>query len=556
MEDDFSKLVSSYLPSSFGKSVPKKKELVDEKKIDEPVVSKRPINDKDDKDDMDDKEETEMLEEMWDLPISKKVNIEQHTKTVSCIDIDASGSRMVTGGYDYNIGYYDFGGMDSSLQPFRYVNPDGAYKIKSLKFSGCSQWLLCATSSNKAVLMDRNGSKVRTYAEGDQYLRDLKHTSGHVAALTSCAWDPTSADHFMTSGADGTVRIWNIGYRQRQDHVIVVRSKKPSGGRSAVTHARYNNDASLILTGSEDGSLKIYPAKGPWNFASSEIVEAHSKGSEITSLAIDKSTGCLVASRATDGTLKLWDTRNWKLPIATRTGLPNLCSETACVFSPDDRLIATGTSAKKGEEWGKLVFLDPNNDLDLVHSVEELTRSSVVGLAWPSSINQIITGNGDGTASILYDPMLSKKGALLAMSKTPHTKEPAIVTDNPVGRIITPHALPLFRDTEGRSLKRARIKARKDPVKSHLPTPPVNGPGQGGRLGSGVTQAIMSQLIPPVNTRDEDPREALLKYAKVAEEEPMFVTPAYQQTQPKAILDPTILEREKEAELKKLSQKK
>jgi hypothetical protein len=226
------------------------------------------------------------------------------------------------------------------------------------------------------------------------------------------------------------------------------------------------------------------------------------------------------------------------------------------VFSPDDRLVATGTSAKKGEEWGKLVFLDPKNGLDMVHSVEDLTKSSVVGLVWPSSINQIISGNGDGTASILFDPSLSNKGALLAMSKTPHSKEPAIVTDNPVGRIITPHALPLFRDTEGRSLKRARIKARKDPVKSHLPTPPVSGPGQGGRLGSGVTQAIMSELIPPVNTRDEDPREALLKYAKVAEEEPMFVSPAYQQTQPQTILDPTILEREKEAELKRLAGKK
>lgn len=549
MEDDFSKLVSSYLPSSFGST---KRE-----KQNEPIVSDLIASTEEDEEDEDaEDDENSPSKSDYNLPITKKVSIEQHTKTVSCIDIDSSGSRFVTGGYDYNIGYYDFGGMDSSLQPFRYVNPDGAYKIKSLKFSKCSQWLLCATSSNTPVLMDRNGSKVRTYAEGDQYLRDLKHTSGHVSALTSCAWNPVSSDHFMTSAADGTVRIWNIGYRQRQDHVIVVRSKKPTGGRSAVTHARYNNDASLIITGSEDGSLKLYPAKGPRNFASSEIVEAHSKGSEITSLAIDRSTGHLVSSRATDGTLKLWDTRNWKQPVAVRTGMPNFCSETSCVFSPDDRLIATGTSAKKGEEWGKLVFLDPANGLDLVHSVDQLTKSSVVGLVWPPSINQIITGNGDGTASILYDPALSKKGALLAMSKAPHSKEPAIVTDNPVGRIITPHALPLFRDTEGRSLKRARIKARKDPVKSHLPTPPVSGPGQGGRLGSGVTQAIMSELIPSINTRDEDPREALLKYAKIAEEEPMFVTPAYQQTQPKAFLDPSILEREKEAELKKQSARK
>lgn len=32
--------------------------------------------------------------------------------------------------------------------------------------------------------------------------------------------------------------------------------------------------------------------------------------------------------------------------------------------------------------------------------------------------------------------------------------------------------------------------------------------------------------------RDEDPREALLRYAEVAEREPFFVAPAYKDTQP------------------------
>lgn len=34
---------------------------------------------------------------------------------------------------------------------------------------------------------------------------------------------------------------------------------------------------------------------------------------------------------------------------------------------------------------------------------------------------------------------------------------------------------------------------------------------------------------------DEDPREAILKYADVAEKDPKFIAPAYSQTQPEPL---------------------
>lgn len=535
MADDFAQLAASFLPKSFGKNTTTK------------PVEKRPALQAKEHEEQDGPE-VDMTDVK--LPITNEAKIEQHSKTVSCVAVDQSGARLVTGGYDCNIGYYDFCGMDATLQPFRYVNPDEAHKIKTLRFSNCSQWLLCATSSNMATLLDRNGSKIRNYTDGDPYLRDLKNTNGHIAALTTCYWNPVNPDNFLTASEDGTVRIWNIGYRKRQDYVLVVKSKKAGAARTTVTHARYNHNASMIVTGSQDGSLKLWSGKGPWTFPSLEITDAHNFGSEITCLSFDQSTHNLLASRATDDTVKLWDLRNFKQPVSIARGLPNFCAETACVFSPDDGLICTGTSAKKGDELGQLVFLDAHRGLERVHSMD-LTRSSVVGLAWPASLNQIITGNGDGTASLLYDPDVSMKGALLAVNRPARTREPAVISDVVVGQVLTPHALPLFRDNEGRSLKRAKIKARKDPVKSHLPTLPIDGPGQGGRLGSGVTQAIMAGRLPSKSTRDEDPREALLKYAKIAEENPIYVTPAYSQTQPKPVLDESLLVKEAEAERKK-----
>lgn len=72
--------------------------------------------------------------------------------------------------------------------------------------------------------------------------------------------------------------------------------------------------------------------------------------------------------------------------------------------------------------------------------------------------------------------------------------------------IITPHALPMFRDGEiVRGSKRKREKDRMDPRKSKRPELPVTGPGRGGRVGASATQHVVQNLVRDT-TRDEDVR--------------------------------------------------
>lgn len=98
----------------------------------------------------------------------------------------------------------------------------------------------------------------------------------------------------------------------------------------------------------------------------------------------------------------------------------------------------------------------------------------------------------------------------------------------------------MYKQDKKKSWKVEMMKARKDPVKSKRPDLPMTGPGQGGRLASvgGTYASFMAQKF-AARTRKiddkEDPREALLKFAKKAEEDPYWVAPAYQSTQPKAI---------------------
>ena len=60
--------------------------------------------------------------------------------------------------------------------------------------------------------------------------------------------------------------------------------------------------------------------------------------------------------------------------------------------------------------------------------------------------------------------------------------------------------------------------------------------GQGGRVASsgGTLSSYVIRNL-GLSTRvddDQDPREAILKYAKEAEENPIWIAPAYKKTQP------------------------
>ena len=71
------------------------------------------------------------------------------------------------------------------------------------------------------------------------------------------------------------------------------------------------------------------------------------------------------------------------------------------------------------------------------------------------------------------------------------------------------------------------------------PEKPIQGPGKGGRVPeSGTTAQYMMQSLIKNEQRDEDPREATLRFRDV---EPMWVLPAYQKTQPKNIFNTDVM---------------
>ncbi|KAJ7662202.1 WD40 repeat-like protein [Mycena polygramma] len=92
------------------------------------------------------------------------------------------------------------------------------------------------------------------------YTFDIRHLAapsqiykGHVAAVMSCDWAPTGLE-FVSGGWDRTVRIWKDGRGHSPEVYHTKRMQR-------VSSALFTQDARFVLSGSDDGNVRIWKAK-------------------------------------------------------------------------------------------------------------------------------------------------------------------------------------------------------------------------------------------------------------------------------------------------------
>uniref|UniRef100_A0A7N6BGW7 WD repeat-containing protein 70 n=1 Tax=Anabas testudineus TaxID=64144 RepID=A0A7N6BGW7_ANATE len=463
------------------------------------------------------------------IPDTHEITLQHGTKTVSALGLDPSGARLVTGGYDYDVRFWDFAGMDQSLQAFRSLQPCECHQIKSLQYSITGDVILVVSGNAQAKVLDRDGFNVMECVKGDQYIVDMANTKGHTAMLNSGCWHPKIKEEFMTCSNDGTVRTWDLNSEKK--HKSVFKPRSFQGKKVIPTCCTYSRDGKLIAAGCQDGTIQIWDRNLSVH-TKFHCRQAHTPGTDTSCLSFSYD-GVTLASRGGDDTLKTWDIRNFRNPVKLATGLTNYFSMTDCCFSPDDKLLVTGTSVKKDEGNGKLVFFD-RASFERVYEIE-VSSASVVRCLWHPKLNQIMVGTGNGLAKVYYDPVKSHRGAMLCVVKSKRKEKQAETLTQDY--IITPHALPMFREARQRSTRKQLEKDRLDPKKSHKPEPPVSGPGRGGRVAAhgGTLSSFIVKNIALDKTDDSNPREAILRHAKEASENPYWVAPAYEHTQPEPV---------------------
>ena len=484
-----------------------------------------------------------------EFPVSYELVIKTHEKPVTTLTIDPSGSRFITGSTDCTIKFHDFASMTpNTLHAFKSVDPTATkasansetHPVHHVEFNPNSpSSVLVISATPQAKIFSRDGEEMKEFVKGDMYLRDMHNTKGHISAITTGRWHPTNRDLCVTAGTDSTLRIWDVNMPLKQRDVIVHKSRAAgSAGRTRMTAVTWGSQIqggkNLLLAAALDGSLVMWDGDGPYARPAAEIRDAHR--SDTWTGGIDISTdGRNAVTRGGDGLIKLWDTRKFKQPI-TVVEQPSTSDQYA---NTDIKYAPNGSSIITGSANGHLHILNPATlKPELITPITD--GHPLVTVLWHDKLNQILTGSANAEMHVLYNPKISTRGAAMVMSKAPKRRhiddDPNFTTDLSQG--ISGDAV-----TTGDSLRTAQsgtsyasrhptigltVSGRsRDPRRPHIPvTTPF--------AKSQPDEKHVRENIPLSSMRDEDPREALLKYAEKAEKDPLF-TNAWKQTQPKTL---------------------
>ncbi|KAK8213285.1 hypothetical protein M8818_002584 [Zalaria obscura] len=493
----------------------------------------------DDDDDDDDEDEED------EFPVSHEMIIKTHDRAITAVTLDPSGNRLITGSNDCTLKLHDLPAMTpTTIRAFKSVDPSAVkgsaatetHPVHQVVFNPISpSQILVIPALPQAKVFTRDGDVITETAKGDMYLRDMNNTKGHISEITTGAWHPTNRDLFVTAGTDSTLRVWDVNSTRSQKHVIVHKSRAAgSAGRTRMTAVAWGSTPegkTILVAAALDGSIAMWEGEGPYTRPAAEIRDAHTPNTWTGGIEISPD-GRLVVTRGGDDTIKLWDTRKFKKPIST-VQHPSTSSQypTSNIrFSPNSANIITGS------ETGHLHILNlATLRPELVTPVTP--GSPLITVLWHPKLNQIITGSANAEVHILYNPTLSEGGAKSVMSRAPKRRhiddDPNLTMDLAHGisgdAIIVPGGpLPStsFASRHPTVGLTASGKSR-DPRRPAVPatTPFAKNNPDAGYIKDSIALSSM---------RDEDPREALMKYADKAKNDPLF-TNAWAATQPKTI---------------------
>ena len=153
-----------------------------------------------------------------------------------------------------------------------------------------------------------------------------------------------------------------------------------------------------------------------------------------------------------------------------RSDLTNLNAKTGVCISPDESLILTGTSVRKGFSYGMLLAFDTTSGEQV--SATPISKDSVICVEWHPYLNQIIVGSGDAQIRVLYDPEKSHKGVTTSLTKLEKRRpiDQGLVFEKP---ILTPS---IYEDEREKEIEKDPYNPNNQNITSTVIPPEVLNP--------------------------------------------------------------------------------
>jgi WD40 repeat protein len=199
-------------------------------------------------------------------------------------------------------------------------------RVNGLRYSADGRQVAAATDHGAILFHER--------ADGAR--GEMLRLEGHLGAVTGIAFSP-SGEAVVTSGDDGTLRLWNpeAGAIDKIDPDVVLRCRRP-----AVAIA-YSPDGKRFAAGGSD-AITI------WNTSDGvETATLKSRSGEITNLAFSPD-GTRLASASKDWPILLWDLASQRVTAAFN-GHTNAVNSVR--FSSDSKILISASDDGTVRTW-------------------------------------------------------------------------------------------------------------------------------------------------------------------------------------------------------------
>jgi WD40 repeat protein/uncharacterized protein YjbI with pentapeptide repeats len=198
--------------------------------------------------------------------------------------------------------------------------------------------------------------------------------TGHRSAVTACVWNPRGTA-WLSGSADGTLKLWDAASGQE---LLTLK-----GHARSVWCCAWSPDGSRLLSGSGDNTLKLWDAT-----SGKELLSLSGHASSVR-CCVWSPDGSRLLSGSDDMTLKLWDAASGK-ELLSLSG--HASSVRCCAWSPDGSRFLSGSGDKTLKLW------DAVSGKELLYLKGH--TGSILCCAWNFDSSRLLSGSDDNTLKL------------------------------------------------------------------------------------------------------------------------------------------------------------